>query len=107
MSWVILILAGCFEVVFTTCLKLSNNFTHIGYTVCFAIFAILSFGCLNWTLKVIPIGTAYGVWTGIGAAGTVIMGIFFFGESSDLWRVFFISLLIISIIGLKIVSPGH
>lgn len=104
MSWVILILAGLFEVGFTTCLKLSNNFTNPKWSTGFFVCIALSFILLNKATQVIPLGTGYAVWTGIGAAGTVIIGITFFKESSDFWRIFFIFLLIGSIIGLKLVS---
>ncbi|WP_026464887.1 DMT family transporter [Adhaeribacter aquaticus] len=104
MAWFYLILAGCFEVAFTTCLKLSNNFTNLKFSIGFFLSITLSFLLLNKAVQTIPIGTGYAVWTGIGAVGTVIIGIFFFNEPSDFWRVFFIFLLIGSILGLKLVS---
>ncbi|RYX98784.1 QacE family quaternary ammonium compound efflux SMR transporter, partial [bacterium] len=67
-------------------------------------FMILSFSSLNKAIQTIPLGTGYAVWTGIGAVGTVILGITLFNEPSDFWRVFFIFTLILSIIGLKFVS---
>jgi quaternary ammonium compound-resistance protein SugE len=97
-------IAGCFEVGFTTCLKLSNNFTNWKWSIAFFICISLSFHFLNESIKTIPLGTAYAVWTGIGAVGTVFIGIFIFKEPSDFWRIFFIMLLIGSIIGLKLVS---
>ncbi len=104
MAWMILILAGLFEVGFTTCLKLSDNFTNYKWSTGFFICITLSFLLLNKAIQTIPIGTAYGVWTGIGAVGTVIIGITLFKESTDFWRMFFIFLLIGSIVGLKVVS---
>jgi quaternary ammonium compound-resistance protein SugE len=104
MAWFILIIAGLFEVGFTTCLKLSNNFSDWRWTVGFLVCATLSFVFLSKAVQTLPLGTSYAVWTGIGAAGTALVGIFFFRESSDFWRVFFISTLIVSIIGLKLVS---
>ena len=104
MSWIYLVIAGCFEVGFTTSLKLSNNFTNWKWSVVFFICISLSFHFLNEAIKTIHLGTAYAVWTGIGAVGTVLIGIFIFKEPSDFWRVFFIMLLIGSIIGLKLVS---
>lgn len=104
MSWFYLILAGIFEVGFTTFLKLSDNFTNTKYTIAFIFFAVLSFYCLNKAIQTIPLGTGYAVWTGIGAVGTVIAGISLFNEPSDFWRIFFIFTLILSIIGLKFVS---
>jgi quaternary ammonium compound-resistance protein SugE len=104
MAWIILILAGLFEVGFTTCLKLSDNFRHLGWAAGFLVCATLSFYCLNKAAQDIPLGTAYTVWTGIGAAGTVVIGMIFFREPSDFWRLFFITLLVGSVIGLKAVS---
>ena len=104
MAWLILFLAGLFEVGFTTCLKLSNNFTNLKWSLGFFICITLSFLLLNKAVQTIPLGTGYAVWTGIGAVGTTLIGIYFFKEPSDFWRVFFIFLLIASIIGLKLVS---
>ncbi len=104
MNWLILIIAGLFEVGFTTCLKLSNNFKDIGWSVGFFVCITLSFLLLNKAIQTIPLGTAYGVWTGIGAVGTVIVGIVVFKDPATFWRVFFITTLIGSIIGLKAVS---
>jgi quaternary ammonium compound-resistance protein SugE len=106
MNWTILIIAGLFEVGFTTCLKLSNNFTRLGWSVGFFISITLSFILLNKASQTIPIGTAYAVWTGIGAVGTVIIGMLLFKEPSDFWRLFFITTLIASIAGLKLVSAS-
>jgi quaternary ammonium compound-resistance protein SugE len=104
MNWLILVLAGLFEVSFTTCLKLSNNFTNWKWSVAFFISITLSFLLLNKAIQTIPIGTAYAVWTGIGAVGTAIIGILLFKESADFWRIFLITTLIASIVGLKIVA---
>jgi len=104
MAWFYLIIAGFFEVGFTTSLKLSNNFSNRWWATLFFISITLSFYFLNKAIENIPIGTAYAVWTGIGAVGTVIVGIVLFKEPSDFWRMFFIFLLIGSILGLKFVS---
>ena len=104
MAWLILFLAGLFEVGFTTCLKLSNNFTNLKWSIGFFICITLSFLLLNKAVQTIPLGIGYAVWTGIGAVGTTLIGIYIFKEPSDFWRVFFIFLLIASIIGLKPVS---
>ncbi len=104
MAWLILVVAGLFEVGFTTCLKLSNNFTNYKWAAGFFVCITLSFLLLNKAIQTIPIGTAYGVWTGIGAVGTVIIGIVLFKEPTDFWRLFFIFLLIGSIVGLKLVA---
>jgi quaternary ammonium compound-resistance protein SugE len=104
MAWFYLIIAGFFEVGFTTSLKLSNNFSNRWWAMMFFVSISLSFYFLNKAIEIIPIGTAYAVWTGIGAVGTVIVGIILFREPSDFWRMFFIFLLIGSILGLKFVS---
>jgi len=104
MAWLYLIIAGLFEVGFTTSLKLSDNFSQKGWALVFVFSITLSFYFLNKAIQVIPIGTAYAVWTGIGAVGTVIIGIMLFKEPSDFWRMFFLILLIGSILGLKFVS---
>lgn len=104
MAWIYLIIAGLFEVGFTSCIKLSNNFTNLKWTVGFFVCATISFLLLNKAIQEIPLGTGYAVWTGIGAVGTVLMGILFYKEPSDFWRIFFIFALIASIIGLKVVS---
>lgn len=104
MAWLALIIAGLFEVGFTTCFKLSNNFTNYKWVIGFFICMIMSFLLLNKAIQSIPIGTAYAVWTGIGAVGTAIVGILLYKEPADFWRMFFIFLLISSIIGLKIVT---
>lgn len=104
MAWFYLIIAGLFEVAFTTSLKLSNDFANKVWSALFFVSITLSFYFLNKAIQSIPMGTAYAVWTGIGAVGTVIVGIMFFREPSDFWRLFFIFLLIGSILGLKFVS---
>jgi len=104
MSWIYLVIAGLFEVGFTTSLKLSKDFSVATWTTAFFICISLSFYFLNEASKTIPLGTAYAVWTGIGAVGTAVIGIFFFNEPAYFTRVLFLFLLIGSIIGLKVVS---
>jgi quaternary ammonium compound-resistance protein SugE len=104
MAWIYLIVAGLFEVAFTTCLKFSDNFHHKGWATGFFISITVSFLLLNKAIQTIPLGTGYAVWTGIGAIGTAVIGILFFREPADFWRLFFIFLLIGSIAGLKLVS---
>jgi len=106
MAWLYLILGGLFEVGFTTCLKLSNNFSNFKWSMGFFICITLSFILLNKAVQTLPIGTAYAVWTGIGAAGSVIVGITMFKEPSDFWRMFFLMLLIASIFGLELSSKA-
>lgn len=104
MAWFYLILGGLFEVGFTTCLKLSDNFSNLKWSAGFFICISLSFILLNKAVQTLPMGTAYAVWTGIGAAGSVIVGMYLFKEPSDFWRLFFLLMLISSILGLKLVS---
>ncbi|EDP46964.1 DMT family transporter [Rickettsiella grylli] len=102
--WLILIIAGLFEVGFTTCMKLSEGFTQLKYTLGFLLFATLSLFCLNKAIEQIPLGTAYAVWTGVGAFGTALVGIFYFKDPLTCLRLFFLILLVSSIFGLKLVS---
>lgn len=107
MNWILLIIAGLFEVGFATCLgkakETSGNAALLwfgGFLVCLSISMIL----LVKVTKEIPIGSAYAVWTGIGAVGSVLVGIFVFNEPATFWRILFLTTLILSIIGLKFVS---
>ena len=93
-----------FEICWAVGLKQSNGFKSLGWTIFTVITLIVSMTLLSTALKDLPVGTGYAVWTGIGAVGTVLMGIIFFREPADFWRLFFITMLIGSIIGLKAVS---
>lgn len=104
MSWIYLILAGLCEIAFTTALRYVDGFTRPVPTLLFIAFAAMSFYFLQKSLAGLPLGTAYAVWTGIGAAGTVVVGIAFFGEPLTGLRVFFLALLIGAIAGLKLVA---
>lgn len=106
MSWIFLVLAGLLEIGFTTALKLSNGFSldRPKYILVFGAFALASFFFLNLAMRGISLGTAYAVWTGIGAAGTALVGMLYFGEVPSGLQLFFLGLLIASIIGLKLVS---
>lgn len=103
-AWLFLILAGFFEICFTVCLKYSQGFTKIIPSIVTVIFVVLSFFSVSQAMKVIPIGTAYGVWAGIGAAGSVVCGIVLFGDSFHVVKMISISLIVIGIIGLKLVQ---
>lgn len=104
MDWIVLLLAGGFEVGFTTCMKLSDGFKRPLWTVLFAISALLSFALLAMALRTIPVGTAYAVWTGIGAAGTALIGIVFFGDPPARMRIGMLALIVASIVGLRVVA---
>ena len=107
MAWIAVITAGVLEVGFATMLKLSNNFTKIWPSIGFLIFASGSFSLLAWSLKVLPIGTAYAVWTGIGAAGTAILGMVFFKDPVSIARITAIVFIITGVILLNFSSSNH
>lgn len=105
MGWILLVIAGCFEVGFTTMMKLSDGFTKVWPTLGFLFFAILSFVVLNRALaEKIPLGTAYAVWTGLGACGTAVIGMIFFGDPVSVARIILLCTLVGSVIGLKMVG---
>src|SRR5688500_2659085 len=107
MNWILLIVAGLFEIGFTTCLakaKETSGSTAALWITGFFISLSVSMFLLYKASLTLPMGTAYAVWTGIGAVGTVIIGILFFKEPVAFWRLFFITTLIGSIVGLKAVS---
>lgn len=102
MAWFYLLLAGLFEVVWAIELKYTQGFTKLYPTIITLVAMLISFLLLSQSLKTLPIGTAYTVWTGIGAVGTVIYGVFFLGEPATLIRLLCIGLIIVAIIGLKL-----
>jgi len=103
-AWLYLVLAGVLEVGFASMIKLTDNFTKLVPTIIFVVFAVSSFYSLTKAVETLPIGTAYAIWTGIGAFGTIIIGIFFYNEPAGLLRLFFLFTLVASIVGLKLVS---
>ncbi|MRG45451.1 QacE family quaternary ammonium compound efflux SMR transporter [Chitinophaga sp. SYP-B3965] len=107
MNWIILIIAGLFEVAFTSCLGKAKTTTGLEMYLWYGAFffsLVASMLLLMKAVQTLPLGTAYAVWTGIGAVGTVLIGIFVFNESVNFWRLFFIATLIGSIVGLKSMS---
>lgn len=104
MAWLILFIAGIFEVAWAIGLKYSEGFTKLWPSIFTVASIIISMGLLTFSLKYLPVGTAYAVWTGIGAVGTAILGIILFDESRELIRIFFILLIVAGIIGLRIFS---
>lgn len=104
MAWVYLFLAGILEVVWSTCMKLSNGFTVFSYSVATFIGILFSFLFLSQATKVLPLGTSYTIWTGIGALGAVVVGILLFHEPCTVQRIFFALLLLIGILGLKMTA---
>lgn len=101
-SWILLLIGGLFEVGFVTLMKLSRGFTVRKYTVLSALSVACSLYLLALALRELPVGVGYAVWAGIGAIGTVLVGIFFFKESRGLLKMFFMLLVILGIVGLKL-----
>ena len=104
MAWVVLCIAGAFEAGWALGLKYSEGWTKLWPSVFTVFCMIISFWLLSYALRIIPVGTAYAVWTGIGAASVAILGIFLFQESASFWRLFFIATILVGIIGLKMSS---
>lgn len=107
MNWIILIIAGLCEAAFTYCLGRAKGVSGNEWwtwIACFAAFYVLSAILLAKATQTLPLGTAYPVWTGIGAVGAVVIGIFIFKEPVTFWRLFFLTTFIASIIGLKAIS---
>ena len=106
MEWIFLVIAGGLEVFWSTCMKYSEGITVLKFSILTVVGMIFSFLFLSQATKSLPLGTAYAVWTGIGALGAVIVGIVLFKEPVTAARIFFVSLLLIGIVGLKATS-GH
>jgi len=104
LAWSILIVAGFFETGWAIGMKYSDGFTRLWPSVFTGISMLISVALLAYTLKVLPVGSAYAVWTGIGAVGTVILGIILFKEPYDFARMFFIFLIIVGIAGLRLIK---
>ncbi len=102
MAWFILVVAGLFEIGWAIGLKYTEGFTRLWPTVGTVAAMVVSLGLLGMAMRSIPVGTAYAVWTGIGTVGTVILGIFLFGESAAVLRLLCVALILAGIIGLKL-----
>ena len=106
MPWVILFVAGLFEVGWAVGLKYTHGFTRLWPTVATAVSLVLSMGLLGVALRSLPLGTAYAVWTGIGTIGTAALGIALFREPATAARLLCIALIVAGIVGLKLVTRG-
>lgn len=104
MHWFILFIAGLFEIAWAVGLKYSDGFSKLWPSVFTVACMVISMGLLAYAVKYLPVGTAYAIWTGIGAVGTAILGIILFNESKEFIRIFFIFLIIVGIVGLKLFS---
>jgi len=102
--WIYILIAAVFEISWAVGLKYSNGFTNLRASIFTVIAMILSYVFLTFGVKGLPIGTAYAVWTGIGAVGTALYGILFFNESKEVLRILFLLLIFVGIIGLKFTS---
>jgi quaternary ammonium compound-resistance protein SugE len=104
MAWLLLILGGLFEVGFTTALRFVDGFRNLPWTLAFLGSVTLSMGLLEYAARTIPMGTAYAVWTGIGAVGTVIVGMAFFAEPATTVRVLLILVIVAAVAGLRLTA---
>ena len=105
MSWIILVIAGLLEVVWAVGLKYTHGFSRLTPSVITVTAMIVSMALLAWAMKSLPVGTAYAVWTGIGAVGAAITGIVLLGESANPMRLASLALIVLGIIGLKLSTP--
>ena len=106
MAWIILVLAGLFEVGWAIGLKYTEGLTRLWPTVWTAVATVASMWLLAVAMRTLPLGTAYSVWVGIGAVGTVVLGIVLFGESADAARLISVAFIIAGIVGLKLATPA-
>ena len=104
MAWFWLIVGGLFEVGFTTSLRFVDGFKNVPWTIAFLVSVAISMALLELAARTIPMGTAYAVWGGIGAVGTVLVGIWFFSEPSSLIRILLIFAIVAAIAGLKLTA---
>ncbi|MET9343789.1 MULTISPECIES: DMT family transporter [unclassified Nonomuraea] len=107
MAWVILVAAGLLEVAMAYSLKMSDGFSHVWWAVSFLVFAVLSFGALAFALKSLEVGTAYAVWTGIGAVGTATLGMLMLGDDVSAVKLGSIALILVGVVGLNLAGAGH
>ena len=106
MAWIILLVAGLFEVGWAVGLKYTEGFTRLWPTVGTGVSMVLSMALLGWALKTLPLGTAYAVWTGIGAIGTALFGILVLKEPATAARLVCLCLIVAGILGLKLFTPS-
>ncbi|CAB3906770.1 MULTISPECIES: quaternary ammonium compound efflux SMR transporter SugE [Achromobacter] len=105
MTWIILVLAGLFEIVWAVGLKYTHGFTRLGPSVVTVGGMLVSFWLLALAMKTLPLGTAYAVWVGIGTIGAFVAGIVLFGESASWLRIASVALIVLGLVGLKLSTP--
>ena len=105
MAWLILVLAGLFEVGWAIGLKYTEGFTRLWPTIWTVLAMIVSLGLLGIAMKSLPVGTAYSIWVGVGTVGTVILGVVLLGEPANAGRLVSVALIIVGIVGLKLATP--
>ena len=106
-AWVVLLVAGLCEIGWAVGLKYTEGFSRLAPSLATVAAMIVSVVLLGWSLKTLPLGTAYAVWTGIGAVGTAILGMILFGESREAARLLCIVLIVAGIVGLKLLTPDN
>ena len=104
MAWIVLVVAGLFEVCWAIGLKYTDGFTRLWPSIGTVTAMVVSVVLLGWAMRTLPVGTAYAVWTGIGAVGTVLLGIVLFGEPATVARLLCVGLVVAGILGLKLVT---
>jgi quaternary ammonium compound-resistance protein SugE len=106
MNWLILVVAGLFEIGWAVGLKYSEGFSRLWPTIGTVLSMIVSLALLGIAMKSLPVGTAYAIWVGVGAVGTAILGIFLLGESANTMRLLSLGLIVVGIVGLKLTTPA-
>ena len=104
MAWALLILGGVFEIGFTTSLRFVDGFRNLPWTIAFLVSVTVSMALLEYAARTIPMGTAYAVWGGIGAIGTVAVGMYWFGEPATTMRMLLILIIVAAIAGLRLTA---
>ena len=105
-AWLLILISGLLEIAFSVSMKLSDSYTRPVSSALSVLAAVLSVWLMSLTLKVIPVGTAYAVWAGIGAAGTAVVGIWLFQEPASVARISCIGLVVVGIVGLQLLGPA-
>ena len=107
MAWIVLVVSGLLEAGWAIALKLSHGFTRLGPSLAFAVFGAASLAGLAWALRSLPAGTAYAVWTGIGAALTAVIGMVWLGESASALKIVSVLLIVAGVVGLNLAGTTH